>query len=97
MKWVDAVFNEALRMGGPAAGIIPRVAADEIKAGGLEIPKNTSVCVFPLTNDFTKKFFDRPDDFLPERWIDNPSPKPYTYIPFGAGERQCIGQYLARI
>ena len=33
-------------------------------------------------------------EFKPERW-ENWSPKPWTYVPFNAGPRICIGQQFA--
>lgn len=33
-------------------------------------------------------------EFKPERW-ENWNPKPFTYIPFNAGPRICIGQQFA--
>lgn len=44
------------------------------------------------------KFFDDPDDFKPERFLDERSREtknPFTYIPFSAGPRNCIGQKFA--
>jgi len=38
MKWIDAVINESLRMGGPTPSIFPRINVEKITAGGLEIP-----------------------------------------------------------
>lgn len=35
MKWMEAVFNETLRIGGPAGGMLPRIAVDKVSAGGL--------------------------------------------------------------
>ncbi|HVQ36378.1 MAG TPA: cytochrome P450, partial [Pyrinomonadaceae bacterium] len=43
------------------------------------------------------RFFDRPNDFRPERWTDTLAsslPK-YAYFPFGGGPRACIGNYFA--
>jgi len=35
MKWTEAVINETLRLGGPAASLLPRVVVEKITAGGL--------------------------------------------------------------
>jgi len=34
---------------------------------------------------------------MPERWLEDKKIEPYTFVPFSGGERNCIGQYLARI
>lgn len=39
-------------------------------------------------------FFDDPLDFKPERFLDEQTMEkrnPFTYIPFSAGPRNCIG------
>lgn len=41
-----------------------------------------------------EKYWDDPEKFDPERFI-NSTPKPYTYIPFFLGPRQCIGKNFA--
>ncbi len=35
MKWIEAIFNESLRVGGPAASLLPRVVAENVTAGGI--------------------------------------------------------------
>jgi cytochrome P450 len=43
------------------------------------------------------RFFDRPDDFLPERWtneFEQRLPR-FAYFPFGGGPRVCIGSSFA--
>ena len=45
------------------------------------------------------RHFERPDDFLPERWLDGSAtgaPK-YAYFPFGGGPRVCIGNSFAMV
>jgi cytochrome P450 len=42
------------------------------------------------------RFWDEPQRFRPERWIDGePAKHRYAYFPFGAGPRICIGEQFA--
>lgn len=43
------------------------------------------------------KYYTNPDAFDPERWNDKTmyNAEPYSFIPFSAGQRSCIGKYLA--
>lgn len=62
------------------------------------IPKGSTVDIMPLILGYKSGVFEKPFEFRPERWIEaSKVPPPYTFIPFSAGERTCIGQYLAKI
>lgn len=39
------------------------------------------------------EYFSDPNDFKPERWAESPKTN-FTYVPFSAGPRNCIGKYL---
>jgi len=43
------------------------------------------------------RYFDDPDTFRPERWLDGLADRlpPGAYFPFGDGPRRCIGQGFA--
>jgi cytochrome P450 len=42
------------------------------------------------------RWFDEPDRFVPERWLDGrPNAHRYAYIAFGAGGRRCLGETVA--
>lgn len=61
----------------------------------VHIPKGSTVfcpLVLILRN---ARYFNKPDEFMPSRWI-NPSPDAISaFIPFSSGKRNCIGQPLA--
>jgi cytochrome P450 len=40
--------------------------------------------------------WERPLDFRPERFLSG-RPVPYSYVPFGGGNRRCIGAALAML
>ena len=45
------------------------------------------------------KFWPDPESFMPERWMAGNAKKQvkYSYIPFGAGKRSCIGGAMSQV
>ncbi|KAH1027134.1 hypothetical protein HUJ05_000702 [Dendroctonus ponderosae] len=103
MQYMDKVISEILRKW-PPAGISDRVAtkpytiepvnADE-KPLNLKIGDVVWIPIFGFHRD--PKNFENPTKFDPERFSDENKSniKPYTYVPFGAGPRNCIGSRFA--
>uniref|UniRef100_A0A4W6CQW1 unspecific monooxygenase n=1 Tax=Lates calcarifer TaxID=8187 RepID=A0A4W6CQW1_LATCA len=92
MEYLDSVVNESLRLY-PIAARLERVAKSTVEINGLVIPKDMVVMVptWPLHRD--PDLWPEPEAFKPERYnID-----PYTYMPFGAGPRNCIGMRFALV
>ena len=67
-------------------------------SGGFDIPKGVCVMVSVFSLHRDPRYFPDPEKFNPDRWIsdDLATRHPYTYIPFSAGIRNCIGQYTVR-
>ncbi len=63
----------------------------------MTIPKGATVLVMPWILHRHQRLWDRPDEFVPERFLPGAreSIERYQYLPFGAGPRVCIGQYFA--
>ena len=53
------------------------------------------MCPYLLHRD--ERFYPDPERFVPERWTaEGRSARPrFSYIPFGGGPRQCIGEAFA--
>lgn len=94
MKYVTNVFKEALRLY-PPVGFFARESKNDITMRGKDIKKGAAMVVAPWLIHRHKDFWENPDGFDPTRY-DNPKDiKKDTYLPFGMGERVCIGQGFA--
>jgi cytochrome P450 len=90
-----AVVNETLRLFPPVFAIVREViAADRI--GDLELPPRTVVMIAPWVLHRHHALWQDPDIFRPARFMpDQPAPARFTFLPFGAGPRICVGAQFA--
>lgn len=98
MEYLDSVINESLRLY-PIAPRLERVAKATVEINGLLIPKDMVILVptWPLHRD--PNLWPEPEEFKPERFSkeNKETIDPYTYMPFGAGPRNCIGMRFALV
>lgn len=95
LVFTRAVASESLRLYPPGA-VINRMALKDDQADGVDIPRGALVVVSPWLSHHHKKFWQEPYAFDPQRFMpDAPQPQRFTYIPFGAGPRGCMGGGLA--
>lgn len=99
MKYLDQVVSETLRIWGGAAPNDRICVKDYVYDDGnmkFTIEKGSVVMVpaFGLHHD--PKYFPNPDKFDPERFNEENKQNiaSGTYIPFGLGPRNCIGELL---
>ncbi|HEU5480276.1 MAG TPA: cytochrome P450 [Candidatus Tumulicola sp.] len=92
--FIDRVVLESLRLY-PPAWVVGRESrrAVTLSDGTLVAPK-TTVLIAPLLLHRRPEFFRDPDRFDPDRWL-GAEPAPFSYLPFGAGARRCIGNDFA--
>jgi cytochrome P450 len=90
--YLDAVVNETLRTR-PVIDQAVRSLTTSTDCGGYALPAGTPVAASILGVQLSDAH-ERPDQFLPERFLDRPAP-PYTLIPFGGGVRRCVGASFA--
>ncbi|KAK6224302.1 cytochrome p450 [Colletotrichum tabaci] len=99
LSYLNAVIEEALRLGPPGPGTFPRVVPDGGRTVcGSFVPAGYSVGVHHLSINRSPAHFREHDGFHPERWLDDPrfeSDKKAAAQPFSFGPRNCIGKNLA--
>lgn len=96
LPYCNAVIKEALRMY-PVAWVTRRMALEDVEIRGFHIEKGTFVFLSPWILHHDPRWFEQPEQFMPERWLKDKAEQPAreAYIPFGGGPRICIGNGLA--
>ncbi|NXG44716.1 CP3AC protein, partial [Psilopogon haemacephalus] len=96
MEYLDMVVNESLRLF-PAGGRIERVCKKTVEINGVTIPEGMVVMIPAHVLHRHPAYWPEPDLFSPERFSNKnrESIDPYTFLPFGAGPRNCIGMRFA--
>jgi cytochrome P450 len=98
LVYTRSVIQETMRLYPPVWGLI-RVAAQDDEIGGKEIKAGDRVVLFGYSAHHNPRFWDEPEAFRPERWMDKSAKRQvkYSYIPFGAGKRSCIGGAMSQV
>lgn len=97
LEFLQAVVKEALRLY-PPTWVIERKVVVPCTLGGYPLRKGLRVTCSPYVLHRDPRYFEHPDRFLPERWMDSDwlAALPRTvYIPFGGGPRGCVGSAMA--
>jgi len=101
MNYTLGVLKETLRLTNPALVVFMRRSLKDHQLGDFKIKKGTLVCYFTNHNGLKEEYFEDPNAFKPERWLPASDSnaqwkkEPYSFTPFSAGPRNCIGQHLA--
>lgn len=96
LEFTKAVFKETLRLY-PPLSFIPRVAIRAGQVGDIAFPKGAMMLISPWLLHRHRELWSDADCFDPERFMGErekaiPSG---AYIPFGMGQRVCIGAAFA--
>jgi cytochrome P450 len=98
MKYMDQVLDESLRMYPPIQRT-DRVAGADYTYEDIRIQKGQliSISIYGLHHD--SDVYPEPDKFRPERFDEasKASRDNLSFLPFGAGPRNCIGMRFATV
>ncbi|XP_006659029.2 indole-2-monooxygenase-like [Oryza brachyantha] len=99
MPYLKAVIKETLRLHPPVPLLLPRLSMAQCDVYGYTIPTNTRVIVNVWALGRDANYWEKPEDFMPERFMDSTNTTnhvdfkgtDFQFIPFGAGRRMCPG------
>ncbi len=96
LPYTRMILAESMRLY-PPAWAVGRRALQSFDASGFIIPAKSVVLMSQYIMHRDPRYFPDPDQFDPERWTPEAQaarPK-FSYFPFGAGTRICIGEQFA--
>ena len=95
---LHAALQEALRLYPPAPRFDRQAVGSDVLPNGARIDKGHVVSVWPWLLHRSRRLWDDPDAFDPERFAPGkPKPNRFQYLPFGAGPRICVGAQFATV
>lgn len=101
LPYTFACVAESMRYRTIAPFGIPHKAMQDTKIGSYRIPEGAQVFgnIYSVCHDV--RFWDSPDEFIPERFLPEADGSPpsalsrLAYMPFGVGLRRCSGDHFA--
>ena len=96
LKLCSAVFEESMRLY-PQNWVMSRDTIGDDVVGGFHVPAKTTVFLGVHATHRDPRFWSDPEKFEPERFFAERSADrhPFAYLPFGGGQRKCIGNHFA--
>lgn len=96
LQYTEMVFSEAMRLY-PPAWILGRRAIGDYEVANYILPAGSVIFMSPYVMHRDQRYFPDPLTFEPKRWAPElrASRPKFSYLPFGGGTRQCIGESFA--
>lgn len=93
--YLEQCLKECLRLHPPIQLSFRRSPNREVIVDNLLIPRGTTIVMSTEAIQQLETHWPNPDKFDPERFTPGKKIQPFTYSPFSAGPRQCIGKHFA--
>ncbi|SRR5579883_1281574 len=94
LPYLSAVCQEILRIYPPVYSSFPRMVKSPVELMGYELEPGIEVLVCNYITHHREDLYPESKQFRPERFLGHKF-SPYEYLPFGGGNRRCIGEALA--
>ncbi|MFB2897510.1 cytochrome P450 [Aerosakkonemataceae cyanobacterium BLCC-F50] len=95
LPYLTAVCQETLRIYPIALNAFPRIVKNAIEIMGYKLEPGTVIIPSIYLAHHREEVYPQPNEFKPERFLEKQF-SPYEYLPFGGGNRRCIGMAFAQ-
>lgn len=95
LPYLTAFCQETLRIYPIAMNGVPRIVKSPIEINGYIIPEKNVIIPSIYLAHHRPEVYPNPKQFKPERFLERQF-SPYEYLPFGGGNRRCIGLAFAQ-
>ncbi|MEH2457426.1 cytochrome P450 [Nostoc sp.] len=95
LPYLDAVYKETLRIYPVAMMAFQRMVLSPLEIAGYHFEAGTILAPCIYLTHHREDLYPEPKQFKPERFLERQF-SPYEYLPFGGGNRRCIGMAFAQ-
>ncbi|HEY9667415.1 MAG TPA: cytochrome P450 [Coleofasciculaceae cyanobacterium] len=96
LPYLNAVCQETLRIHPIVPVTVARIAKFPIQIGDYQFEPETRLTPCIYLTHHREDLYPEPKQFKPERFLKRQY-SPYEYLPFGGGNRRCLGLALAQL
>jgi cytochrome P450 family 110 len=93
LEYLDAVIKESARLTPVATQVLRRLKVP-MRIGGWSLPAGVNVSATIYATHHRADLWPEPERFDADRFV-GARPSPYSFFPFGGGERRCLGAAFA--
>jgi cytochrome P450 len=92
LEYLTQVIYEGNRLTPPVSGLPGRITTEATELGELRLPKGAVVTVSIEALHTLEREWPDPLEFNPDRFKSDAHRNPFSWQPFGAGPRACLGR-----
>ncbi|MBE9004123.1 cytochrome P450 [Fortiea sp. LEGE XX443] len=94
LPYLNAVCSETLRIYPVVFFSLPRILQAPMQLMGYDLPTGMTISVCTYLTHQRPDIYPEPKRFRPERFLERQF-SPYEFLPFGGGNRRCLGMAFA--
>ncbi|MBD2594686.1 cytochrome P450 [Nostoc spongiaeforme FACHB-130] len=94
LPYLNAVCSETLRIYPIVFFCLPRILQAPMQLMGYDLPKGMTISACIYSTHHRPDIYPEPERFRPERFLERQF-SPYEFLPFGGGNRRCLGMAFA--